>query len=900
MAPVQELAGLSSILSRIAAQQGEREGEVNRQAGFTEAENAPQDVIDELAAAHRDQDTVEGRQAASKAAIARAVKDGKIHVSEDPWVHVGFVQGAANRLMQGYDAKLAARMSEATATQDANGDPVMAKDPGAVIQEVWGEYKDNPILQNYYGSKVAQQVKVDADARFTSDALRKLGENRVNDTIQGGVQNLADKFVAMQVSGQDPDDATWQNVRDWSKELHDSTGGKADVRKVMLASLKGATATIEGKDDGMLGFSQAAEFLRKLRSAPVGSTTAGKDAEVAPELEQMILDAERLHKSKVADREAQAGSADRLALADGTRRYLQFKDERRNLGEDALSSYAAWEQKERTDGTLGDRMGLVFDHVQRIALASEENQGAVEAGNLQKQLDQGVDPDAVADQLAALAGSISHDSYLAVDAAIEQRRSLRPLIENSPIAQARKDEVVKASVVPGIPEGLRDEIGTSVRDQNSALYSDYQKREQAAAAEWAKLPKSQQDAAQRAWYDENVPAVTKAMQENGKKFTEDQNAAVAEINQLIAQHQNPEKVLLAKRDLLGAKQVEYYRAKAVEATNYEGMTNTAAFAKGSRLLEMILQNKYKDDPDRDVLVESGLRSLHDQFVSTVSEKLAAADPSKTDAVIYQTTRELEDAVLQEVESQKLLRFGEALETGGETLDEAKQLVDFGAADRQAAKAAQQDPEQAAKILITSTPSPNVSEDLLELQQGLVGGGNLGLAGAFGRVREAHVLDRAYGETVTALNNPRLDPVAKAQAAVDARRGTYIPAEEVLAGKMTVAPSSEWRERVDRYVRRYGPSPTALVAADSLSTRLSVDLIQKAVSQPPTQVSLKGVKIGPYTTPFFRSGEELRQWADERPEDLKRIARTYGVLEDDASIKEFIRFQEAAIRRLNQE
>lgn len=902
VAPVQELAGLSSILSRIAAQQGAREFEVGRQGGFDEAEGAPQDVIDELAAAHRDQDSAEARLKASNDVITKAVKAGKIHVSEAPGVHTGFVEGAATRLMKGYDAKLAARLSEAAMTEDGNGNPVIAKDPGTIVDEVWAQYKDNPILRNYYGSKIAQQIKVDADARFTSQALRQLGENRVNDTIRSSTQDLGDKFFEMQVSGQDPDETTWQTIRDWSQAVNDATAGKADRRKMMIAAIEDVASRIEGKDDGDLGFSQTAQFLRKLRPAPVGSTTAGADVEIAPKLEQMILDAERLHKSKVQDKEAAAGSEDRLAVAKGRREFLQFMQEKKKLGPvDPVGAFKEYEEK--FGPAFGNRQGLVMDDVLKVALVTDANLGAVEAGNLQKQLDQNVDPDVVADQLANMAGSMSHNAYMAVDEAIEQKRSLKPFLEGSPMYQTRKDEVVAAAVIPGIPPELRDEMGLAARDQNDALVADYYKRAEAAAVEWATMPKSARDAAQRAWYNENVPALKQQLTENGRKFLEAQNTAVADINKLLRERQDPRAVIQANRDVLGARQVQNFESLAVEATNYQGMTRTAPYQDGSRIVGLALETKYAADPEKNILVEAGLRALNKKFTSTIAEKLAGQDPSKADAIIYEHTKELSDEVLEEVENQRLTRYGGALEKGGETLEEAKQSLNDAAADLQVAVSAQQTPEKAADAIVDSRPMPHISDDLVDMQKGLISRERRASLG-FARVRDHHVLDRAYAEVRTVLLNPAVDPTAKGQAAVDSRRGVVLPMEDVVAGKMRLAPSEHWRSKVKSYAEGMFGGPGAVLLASG-NQQLTAKMLQQEFDRPPLEVDISKAKIGPYTQAFFRTSAELRQWVETRKPELWNAARGMGVplgeqpVEGDRAFKEFLRRQEEMIRLLDQ-
>ena len=899
--PVQELAGLSQTLHRISVQQAERDAERDLTAGFMEDQGAP-DPVGAVAAASKDQDAADAAQQANQDAFAKAEQSGAIGGHQNPWKAVGHTQSQAHRLMAGYDAKLEAAMSAAVNTTDENGEPVIPKSPDAVIAEVWAQYKDNPVLKNYYGAKVARQMKLDADQRFVDTAAKTLDANRTREAVTWATNSLSQKMFGMSVAGQEPTAQTWEEVRAWSKELYRKTGGKAKAREIMLDAVKGAASRMDAADDGASGVSKGAELIRDFMDAPVNGTTLGKDAVAAPELESMIAHYEDQQKTKAESAARKEAAEDARAIGQAEREAFEVLDKARERGPvDVVAEVENYLSGAREDNRFGSRTGLVADALQKLALDSTAKEGAIGSAKILQDLDEGlITPDEAMYQARAVRRAIGLDGYRRVQKAAQDRMDVRPLIEDSPIAQRWGKDLEEAAEVPGIPQGLRGEVGVEVQALNRADVSNFRARQVQAMKAVAALPEEQQEEAQRAWYDENAAALVATLNERGQKWNADRAAARVQIVDAIRRSQPVDALLQQHADKFGAEELEPLQLAAERNSDYEALTLTPAYQKSEQFVLAQVREKYKDDPDAGLLVEAAQRTLQGLFTDSIGGVLAGVEPGKKNAAIASTARELSDQVLQEVEIQKLKRFEEAAAPGDDTVPEAKALIDFGAADRQVAVDAIRTTDRSALAEALVTTNPNVPQDLLDYQSAFLRAtsspgfsSQLPGFGLFQMVEKVDVENLAEVEGRRILADEKLSPKDKGQAIADMYKVTGLRAEDLLAGKIVLRPSPEWRAKVESHIKLLEGSGNAN------SLRL-VDLMRKELAAPPPEVSADGVQVGPYTTPFFATEDELRLWADTRKPDLQKLARKYGVLDGDEAFDEFIRFQSAAVKRLNQE
>lgn len=900
--PVEAFAGLSKTLAGIAVQQKEEAGKAARDAGLQAAAGAPPDALEQIRQATAGQDTAEGKQKALQDEFAKLVKSGKIHVSEDPWAHVGWVEGMSHRLMAGYDAKLNARLAETTATQDADGNPIVAKDPDAVIAEVWGEYKDNPLLTNYYGSNVARQMKTRADGSFTGESAKVLGENRVNDTVTWYTNVLNDKMFALSVAGEEPTTETWAQLRATADELGRKTGGLASTREVFMAAARGAAARVESGDDGASGASKAAALLRDLQSAPTGNTTLGKDTVTAPQLQALIDKYETDYDQKQGKAAQRDADQDRKAVADGLREYhaaLDAAKESSGGTADPKQVFQRVADKWREENKFDDRLGLVVAQVEGATLASGERNGALLAAQIVQELTIGGDARTAEYTATSLytVGAMDRNGYDAVLEAVRKHGDAEPLIRGSPESMANHQALEVAARIPGIPEQYAGEVGVQEQADQRALVNDFSRRERDAMSEIASLPPTQRREAERKWRDENAPKFEAQLRENALKFNQERATAKAKVNELLLQAQNPTAFIEANRRLFANEEVEKWRLDTAVHTDYEAMTEAPAYRRSSELSIATVANQFKDDPDQAILVDVARRAHHDLFVDGIGEALAGQDPAKRNGIIAKLSREITDQVIEEVNAQKVARFEKAAAPEGETVTEAKVLLDFGARDLGLAMDASREPERAGELL-TQVTSPNVSEDLKELQVAFLGGARqFGIASEigspFGKVRQSHLVERAFVETKALINNPATDPATLGQAAVDMRLGTVVPAEEVLSGKLSVDPSDDWKRRAQDFLNR------SLFGLDFLGTKRYA-LVKAELDRAPATVDISKAKVPPYTTAFFKDEAELNLWADTRPQDFRALADLTGVPGGDTALKTFFHLQRQAIKRLNQE
>jgi hypothetical protein len=908
--PVQELAGLSGILGKIAGQQAEERAKVNTQKGLQSANDAPADVVAEIAAASAGQDTAENKAKAHQSAMAKLVQEGKIHVSEDPWTNVGWQQGMAHRLMAGYDAKLNARLAETTATQDEHGDPSIPKSPDAVSAEVWGEYKDNPVLQGYYGSRVAVQMKADADDRFAAQTERQLGENRVKDTTTASTNALTDKLFGLAVSGTPPTPDDWATVKAFGDELYRKTGGVANPRAVATQALEAAAARIGAADGGESGVSKEAEFLRSMRGMPVGNTTAGKDAQVAPKLEDMIAEAERKYKTKQSNLGEVEANADHQAVRTGLREYYAALDKAKAAGGGTADPKAVLDEvsaKWRGANTFDQRLGLVVDAVEGSTLESNKKQGAIQAAKLVQELEAGGNPDTVEQNatLLHISGGMDKDGYDAVVAAVDGRRSVKHLIESSPLSVAAHREIADAAQVRGLPQELESEIGVELQNKNQSLVDDYNRRELSAMSAINALPKSQQEDAARKWHDENDPKLKAELRDGSVQLNKDRAAARAEIVDRLKRSQSAEDLLQTHRNLFAQKEIESFQQAQTNTTDVEVMSRGEEYKDGEAFVLDTVRQKYKDDPSLVDILETGRRELKRSFSSVIAGKLAAVDPAARGTTIRTTAEELADGVVQRVAASRIVRLAEAAKPGAEGVPAANALLDYAEQDLAGANAALKtdDPSERAKVLVAQNPT--VPQTIVDYQEAFLKSttrpsfsAQLPVFGLFQKIERKDLENRINVDGLAALSSPKLSPVAKAQALADMRKITGISMDELSSGKMRLESSADWRAKAEEYLARQQGLDDPRFAPQR-------QILRAELSKVPTEFPLDGVQIGPYTTPFGKDEAEFRLWKDTREPELRAIAAKYGVppsseANQDKPFKDFVRFQKEAHRRLNQE
>jgi hypothetical protein len=902
--PVKEFAALSQTLHKITVQQAERDAERDVVEGFMEDQGAP-DPVAAVAQATKDQDAADAAQVANQEAFAKAEQKGTIEGYQNPWKKVGATQSQAHRLMSGYDQKLNAAMAAATQTTDENGDPVVPKDPQAVIAEVWAQYKDNPVLQNYYGAKVAKQMKLDADARFVETAAKTLDANQTRETVTWATNSLSQKMLGMSVAGQEPTAETWEEVRAWSKDLYLKTGGKAKTREIMLDAVKGAASQQDAADDGASGVSRAAELIRDFLGAPVGGTTLGKDAIAAPELESMIAHYEDQQKTKAENAARKEAAEDARAVNQAEREAFAALDKARERGPlDVVAEVEKYMASAREDNRFGERTGLVADAMQKLALTSEEKEGALASSKIIEDLDAGlISPDEAMYQARALQQSLGIEGYRKVQQAAKDRTDLRPLIEDSPIAQRWGKNIGDAAEVPGIPQAMRGEIGVEVQALNRSDVAAFQSRQAAAMKAIAALPPEQRDEAQRKWYDENGAELVKTLNERGQKWNDDRAAARVQIVDAIKHSQPIDALLQQHADKFGSEELEPFRAAADHAADYEALTSLPSYQRGVATIVGEVQAQYKDDEDLGVLTAATEDVAHDLFVNSIGEKLAGADPAKKNAVIAATVREVRDQVLEEVKGIKLKRFTEAAQPGGETVPEAKELIEFGEASRKRAADAIKttDKDQLAEMLVAT--NPDVPSSVAGYQASFLKATvlptserfstQMPMFGLFQMVEKQDVENQVEFEGKNVLNDPKLSPKAKAQAVADMYKVTGIPAQDLLDNKIVLRPSAAWRKKAESHLARLSGSSNAN------SQRLA-GLLRDELAKPPPEVSADGVKVDIYNTPIAATEAELSLLLNTRKPEVEKLVRKYGVLDGATAFDEWVIFQQAAVKRLNQE
>jgi hypothetical protein len=908
--PFEALAGLSGTLAKISLQQKERENEAQLAIGQKLGNDAGDDLIDQLAAAHKNLGDAEYQKQLNQAAFLKAEKAGDITPAQNEWRTVGFTQSASRRVMAKYESDLIAAQTQATSVVDKDGNPTPAKPVEQVIQETWSKYKDNPFFQDYYGAKESNNLKVAIDARYRQDAANKLAGNMAKE-YQDNTANEFSRWATTQGQKGETDEETLANFNKIANE-HRLQG--VDVSKAALDGFKLAAANVASTDDGS-GVSHAATLLRLVSQAKIGNTTIGEDARTGPEIKDLIQHYEnegvRLKQIKLAGLEADEHLKQRQAASEMDSAVTAMKTAQGAFGFPPVAQSAEMDrfinqyQAEQRGGTSTRANVEYLRSIQRSVFASDSDAKKAELlGILDRSKDPGQTQRLLDVELAQ--GTISANDFRGVQNEINNFTSkVAPLLE-SPSSKVAEHRLAQSASTDGLPPGAGESWKRTAED----LQATFVDERTAFARTLAGLPAAQAQEQMDSWNKQHGDALVKQLREGAdaqtNKYIESNGQAVGFSNKL---QQVPDSLLTLDNGFSPAEITHWKeqnranadrRARQVDSSNpafdRTVRTLTAAVigsAKGQGLspsnqagLALAIESSTRDS----------LLGLYDSAASS------STDPAKIEDAFNKSVgdfvQERGKALLGENFTQWEPFFKPVAAGGkGKTGEQAIEAVNTHDENVKAAdnlRALPSTDRVALSGILTNDAAkdPNVPKDLTKLLQAYHQGQRTGLWGLASPNTEDDANVAVYDASNAALIRPDLKDTEKQDAITHMHAALGIPAEDLLKGSipLTVPPSHIKALSVvdSEYKQLIAGDPAGVFAKSHpefyARVKQAHDVVNTYLTQPAPESPIRDGTVNLFTTPMFKDNAELQTWADGRREDLKAILAKHGAPTTDATLQ----------------
>lgn len=909
--PFEQLAGLSGTLAKISLQQKERQNEAELEIGRKLGNDAGDDLIDQLAAAHKNMGEVEYQKQLNQAAFLNAEKKGDITPAQNEWRTVGFTQSAARRVMSKYESDLIAAQQQATAVVDKDGNPTPAKPVEQVIQETWSKYKDNPFFQDYYGAKESNGLKVAIDSRYRQDAANKLAGNMAKE-YQDNTANEFSRWATTQFQKGATDEETLAN---FSKIANEHRLQGVDVAKAAMDGFRVAAANAAAADDGS-GLSHASTLLRLVQNAKVGNLTIGEDARTGPEIKDLIQhydnEATRLKQIKLAGMEAEeqlharqaASNMDQaLSAAKAAQGAFGFPPVAQSAEMDRYINQYEAEQK-GGEHTRADIQYL--RQIQRSVFAGDSDAKVEEIlGALNRSKDAAKAQDLLDAELAR--GTISSGDFRKAQAGINEFRKVEPLLD-SPSAKATASRLASAASTPGLPTGA----GESWQREAADKIAEFNTAQAQEARKVAGLPEAERSDHMDAWNKEHGDALTAQLRAGADgmrtKYVDTVNTIVGFSNKL---QQIPEELLTLDNGL-APEQIGQWKAKNRENADRRANQvdrNNAAFNRTIELLKTAVLSSAKGQ-NLEVADQAGLaialetdtrRSLLGIYDAATA---AATDPSKIEEDFNKRVLDYTDKRSKEILGNKASEwvpyFRPVAEGGkGKTAEEAITAVtsdrnNVAAADRIRSMPSTNREALAKEMVAPMVADPNVPKDVAKVVESYHTGAGTGLWGLFSpnTVDDARVA--IYDGSNAVLRRTDLKDTERQDAITNMHAAVGIPAESLLKGSITLALPPSHVKALEKLAFEYrqitGYSPDTSRAFEMshpeyyAQRKQARDIIDTYLKAPAPESPIRDNTVNLYTTKMFKDNAELKNWFDNRRDDLRAIAEKHGMPTTDQSLQ----------------
>lgn len=879
--PVEELAGLSETLNKISVQQQAKDNEAALEAGRKAGLDAGQDVLDELAAAHRTMDAAEFDKLANQKAFLAAEKSGDITQAQNPWRKVGFIESASRRVMMQYENDLTLAMNQATATVDQDGMPVLAKSPQQITAEVWAKYKDNPFLNDYYGSKVATTLKANADAKFSQQATNELAKNQ-GEATQVNAENSIFQWSLTHSLGKDP--LTPEQVAGFDAVVNEWAAKGVDRRAATWNGVLAMARSIESADDAPEASQAAAQALRNMRALKVGTTTLGKDAEFSVKVDAEIARLENQAESRASKKSAGEEAELRNNTRDAQRQFLARVNDAKKAGGGSADVVAV--AREMADDLMkanpyGKNRDLVIRNLKEYArTVLAEDSAALREEILSKATSTTGVADAQARLDVALhAGEISTGDFEATSAALAQRNSLAPVLEQSPVVQKAWRRLETAGSLAGLPETTAAGLAPQVEDIKSAFDSELT---DFASHLDPNLPVAAKNEEIRQFLATRAPQVEQALRDVSNNVRVEREAMFKAAEEDIAHGTNPLTSGTLDRTRLTAAEFAHYQQRGSEAGDRTRFFRDGSYLRALDVLNSAVADKLKDvAPARTLEMQYALKNRFDtEYLANLDQILKSTEPAEVNAKILEWTKEAVPDFMQRTGNSYIDAYTEALAPQGKGAEAAGKRTEDVEANLEQARAMQtQDAAGQAKTL-TQYRDPSVPVYVYDmLEKHLSGSG--GFLGMGSPVTRPQMQDRLAYEGRRLLTDLSLTPEQKGAAAASMYAPYLIPAEDALADRIVPSASPEFEANLAREIEQVRMldrmDPKYKERVPEFGARLRA--LEVSASKP-AAISIKGVQLNPYTTRFYRTPAEMTDAS------LKALAKKYNVPEGQDALREF--------------
>jgi hypothetical protein len=912
-----DLSPLSEALQKIVSAQQDKQNKEDVAAGASLAAGVKPSVLQELQGASVDMADKAAVRKRNQDYYARLVARGVIPENASPWTYVGFQEQASRSIMGAYSQAVESRMADVAAIVDPKtGLPQDPTKPEQVLSEEWAKLADNPVLQSFYGSQVANQMKSQVDEHFRQAAGKAYGE-----AVVAYRKDALATAVGQQLTGwsAQTDPASPSQVTALETFIANEMRDKSveDPRSVVMTGIKYA-ASKAGEHSG----DEAVRLLNMVRDLKVGGTTIGSDAHSGTELEGLLKQYRDQADSDVSRAAERAQARYKSALLAADKEVDPLLSQAVLAKGDPYAAYQRWAEVATAKQSFGPDTGTVVLAKGREALAyanapQAENK-ALEL-ELVKRIDAGDGLDTIgADVSHALqAGQLSAGQYDSLKARVDKRADLSPLVEQNPAYASALHRIDAASTLKGFPPEVQAQFDARAGEPRDAFISDAA----AFAATVAGKPDAQ--GLMRSWLADREKATVESIRSFERDVQAKRAGALDQIREQLAHSTDATELIKKNAELLTQDETAQLldRSRLVgdrtrffntqEYRDAEGRVAQAVnLAAGEDLGGLSQARQSAAVNDQQVQWSRALRGAAAQWLDENAPRLA---PSTLPSAFNAFLQTKADEIKRQIGGSNADTGAAQTAAGASTAEvvSAAQKVEGDQADAAGVtadiKSGAADPY--AKLFTAARLNPNVDPRIFDQQHKYLNG----------TVDLPAVQYTQSMEAAALVANPALSNQQRADAAVSLYQNVGIPAEAILSGTLEakLPPAIEARATSMRdsgysvLAAAIGTQPwliTDLKAAAEAGRALK-DPVYRAQAARGYAVAAAGesilrgetpkfdiskASIAPYTTRMFQTRAELEAFS-LGPQMAPLMARL-GVPTDNAAQAAWIASQALLIQR----
>lgn len=941
MKHVIDLAPLSGTLSKIADAQQKKQADRDQAAGKKLYQSLDKTKLDDLAKAEGDLTDVEQGRKDNQREWSKLVAKGIVPESASPWTRVGFMETASADLMNGYHTRLMARMDEVAAATDAQGNPLMPGDHKRLIDDEWKKIAKHPIFQDFYGGRVAADMKQKIDTEFGIRAGSAQGDAQAEFRRAQVVNNLKSVMAGWTVSG-DPWTPDQYAQLDAAVDNQMHLRSMKDVQGAIMAAVE-FVAAHENETDPQ----SAVAFLENAKRIKSGTTTIGEDARTGTKLsdlkKQYEAEADRREQKDRANRINQENDTVRDAVTQG----LQVISQADKNGEDSVAAINTFITEARSKNSYGALTGRVVASLQEIAAARVDQSVPGVSEDFHRRAALG-DTQGIVEEAQALlkSHSLSVKDYNLIVADVKGRSDITPLLEGNDAFVAQRASLNRAMTSTNIPTELRADLDGLAAEKEAAFTQD--------AAAYAKTVVGNPEAKDlmRTWAVERSTKDKAEYAIQEKALSDQRVSLTSAIRAKLMRHEPAE---LEIESALNSKAITLSEAGDFQAANsmssdWTWYKSRSEFKEAeidiqSAALQAVTDNFGKPGESQAQLgdmLSLAKRKLDDRYSAWLTENLPGIATPQIAGKSREALREITDEVIKDL--------------GNTARDRAKRLAASGKPIGEAVVEGQEEPKQAASAY-ESVAAGFGAAGRPAFRQTLDVGRNAIVSADIYSKLDGLTLDTWFHTRRPGVEDSVLEEAQRltksAAAPEDVQvalhsmaKDLVVPWRDAVAGKLAIYPSGEGLVyKVGLFGARTGDEGLidALRAADAearrAGVRLSGDLIpgigvpdsmtspagleelnrralsgsqlstavSKAIGKLQLARAEKAVKVDfdprlvdPMTTPFFYSQAELDAWVGDGNLNAPQIQllNTLGRPATKPSLEEFYKAQTLAVHRTN--